>query len=552
MDIDQFLETLRPLSDQYGTGDPRGDLMTLLAALLLVAGALLVLFLITGRKSGPRMVPAAKAGDGFDRYSSLAGKFEKLEMNSNASRSELMREIEFLKGRVDALEDALRASPVSTDRGTLDSYMPPSLEDQREGSSYDLAPPPPPLSDFPGLDEPTSVGEENSENVLDFADAPASERKPTVALDENQLSHIREDAVIPAMSQSLEPSEEERPLKVHSDSPTSLSDGLGRTRTGLFKRIKEVFSGKPTLSEELVEELQAFLVSTDLGVKMVRTLTTDLKEGLKRGDEVTEDRLLVRLRELVADRLRAVNIDSKEIIPIRRGNSPLVVMMVGVNGVGKTTTTAKLAAVWKEQGAKILLVAADTFRAAATEQLKRWGDELGIDVHAGAEGAKPSTVVYDAMERAKDERFDVVLIDTAGRLHTKGNLMQELEGVKNVVKRHDIAAPHEILLVIDGTTGQNALHQAKEFHAAVNLTGLVVTKLDGTSKGGIVVAVQDEYEIPVRYIGMGEAADDLKVFDVDDYVDALFDSSEMQELSEPSAHGKRRRRRREDDQVAEI
>ncbi|MCI5064856.1 signal recognition particle-docking protein FtsY [bacterium] len=575
MGINEFLEIIRPLSEQYGTGDPRGDLSALLAVLLVFTGALLAFFLIRSggnrRRSG---AVAAPSGEGFDRYAGLAGKFEKLEMNANAARTELMREVEQLKSRVDHLEDVLRQLAQKTiveevvqdneqstddDRATIEVLAPPPTEfdplipretedTDHEGtlakgldSSTDLSsflePPlpadPPPSPSVDESPEETSLSLEDKPSDQGSSAAEEESRQPTVFLGEQELAETRAEHKSPPSAPSAPSSQE-------------LSVGLSKTRSGLFRRIREVFSGKPSLSEEMVDELQAFLVSTDLGLKMVRALTEDLKAGLEKGDEVTEEHLLKKLRELVSRRLRAIASEAAPIIAERRATGPLVLFMVGVNGVGKTTTTAKLASRWKQEGAKVLLVAADTFRAAATEQLKRWGSELDIPVQAGNEGAKPGSVVYDAMQRARTEDFDVVLVDTAGRLHTKGNLMQELQGLKNIAQKHQLDAPHEVLLVVDGTTGQNALQQAKEFHSAVGLTGLIVTKLDGTSKGGIVVAVQDEYDLPVRYIGVGEAAADLKDFDGDEFVGALFDETELSELSSPSAHGKRRRRRREE------
>ncbi len=249
------------------------------------------------------------------------------------------------------------------------------------------------------------------------------------------------------------------------------------------------------------------------------------------------------------------------VTPVRRADGPTVVLMVGVNGVGKTTTAAKLAARWKGEGASVLLVAADTFRAAAVEQLKLWGARIGVPVVTGAAEAKPATVVFEAMARAQKENIDVVIVDTAGRLHTKANLMQELEGVYNSISKHQSSGPHETLLVLDGSTGQNALTQAKEFNAAVKLTGLVVTKLDGTPKGGIVVAIAEELGVPVRFIGVGEAAGDLRPFVIGEFVEALFNtvgleveaesdlSNSKESKQELSAHGAVRRRRREGAEV---
>lgn len=235
----------------------------------------------------------------------------------------------------------------------------------------------------------------------------------------------------------------------------------------------------------------------------------------------------------------------RAIEPRRKESGPMVVLVVGVNGVGKTTTVAKLANQWNEQGARVLLVAADTYRAAAVEQLRDWGTRIGVEVVSGGTDAKPAAVVFDAMAKGKAENFDVVLIDTAGRLHTRSNLMQELEGVLNVIRKHQSDAPHETILVVDGTTGQNALAQATEFNAAAPLTGLIVTKLDGTPKGGIVVAIRRELGIPVRYIGVGESSADLREFDAAEFVEALLgeDSYQGSQTVDQSNAFKRRRRR---------
>lgn len=327
------------------------------------------------------------------------------------------------------------------------------------------------------------------------------------------------------------------------EEPQSLSERLSKTRSGLFDKLKSVFSSKPKLDPEMLEELEYLLVTSDLGVQTVSKLIADVKGNLAKGTEVTEELLVDQLKS----KLHAILGESKEELleNVQGGSvSPLIVMMVGVNGVGKTTTCAKLASRLSERGIKVLLVAADTFRAAAVQQLKTWGERLNIPVLSGAENAKPQAVVFDAMLEAKNTSYDVILIDTAGRLHTKANLMQELEGVRNAVQRHYPEGPQEVILVVDGSTGQNALSQAKEFNDAVNLTGLVVTKLDGTPKGGIVVAIKEELGIPVRYIGVGESHLDLRPFDAPQFVDAIFDRAPTSFDEKVSAHGETRKRRR--------
>ena len=491
--LDKLVQTLTPLSQQYGTGDPQGDLLTVITFLLFLSGIFLALSFILGRGQQRQARLASIANDGFDRYAGLAGKFEKLEMNLNNTRTEVIREIEFLKERVDGLERRVNKT---------------------EG-----------------------ISSEQVKNLT--ADAKALEAKSqTVALEEDSKkksnkTELSSEVTAPKTDSQI------------SSTASTYSSGLRKTRSGFFQKIKSIFSGKAFITDEMFEELQAFLVSTDIGVQSANTLVDELRDEVKRGEEVSQEALLQKLQTKVFQTL-SVTSDSKGSFNVAsRADGPLIVLMVGVNGVGKTTTTAKIASKWKKQGVKILLVAADTFRAAAVEQLKSWASDLELDIEAGNEGAKPSAVVFDAMERAKKDSYDVVLIDTAGRLHTKGNLMQELEGIKNVVQKHQVSAPHEVILVVDGTSGQNALLQAREFNQAVPLTGLVVTKLDGTPKGGIVVAIQEELKVPVRFIGIGEAAEDLKEFHAEEFSKALFDSSDILELSEPSAHGKRRRKRRE-------
>ena len=294
-----------------------------------------------------------------------------------------------------------------------------------------------------------------------------------------------------------------------------------------------------------------------MGVKMTSGLIGFLKEKINSGESLDKDEFIGTVKgRLISiftkDGITGGPVNISKIKNLSSKGEPAVIMLVGVNGVGKTTTAAKLASKFKNEGYKVILAAADTFRAAAVEQLRSWGDKINVPVVYGAQDAKPATVVYDAAMRAKNETADVLIIDTAGRLHTKSNLMQELTGVKNSAARHIENAPHETFLVVDGSTGQNALSQAEEFNQATKLSGLIVTKLDGSSKGGIVSAITDELGIPVRYIGVGESEDDLRPFTPHEFVDALLDESDDGEADtytlaagNLSAHSQVRRRRRE-------
>lgn len=324
-----------------------------------------------------------------------------------------------------------------------------------------------------------------------------------------------------------------------------LTSRLSKWRKGIFDKVRAVFGLEPTLTEAQIEELEAELIGADLGVHLTKKLITDLNSELSKGKQITEVLVKDKLKQAIYNSVSFPVHTGEEIQPESVGVYPRVVLVVGVNGVGKTTTTAKLASQLINSGASVMLVAADTFRAAAVDQLKSWGTKLGVQVVSGSEGAKPQTVVFDGMKKALEERIDVVLIDTAGRLHNKSHLMQELEGVKNSISRHIPDAPHETLLVVDGSSGQNALQQARDFNEVTPLSGLVVTKLDGTPKGGIVVAIAEELKIPVRYIGVGESEKDLRVFNPTEFVDALFDEQGLT-VEGTTAHAETRRKRREE------
>ncbi len=292
-----------------------------------------------------------------------------------------------------------------------------------------------------------------------------------------------------------------------------LHEGLAKTREALNRSLDRL-AGR-SLDPAAQEELESVLLASDIGVRTVSKLMGRLREA----GHASEDTRSV-MRATILDALQGGQRDPIE-PQIRKGPRPFVILAVGVNGVGKTTTIAKLAQRVKQGGLTPLLVAADTFRAAAIEQLELWGGRIGVDVIRHKQGADPSAVVFDGLAAARARGVDVVLIDTAGRLHTKTNLMEELKKVKRVLARELPGAPHEVLLVLDGTVGQNALSQARQFHEAVGVTGIALTKLDGTARGGVVVAIAEELKIPVRLIGVGEAAEDLQDFDARAFVDAL-------------------------------
>ena len=298
-----------------------------------------------------------------------------------------------------------------------------------------------------------------------------------------------------------------------------LKKGLSKTHQGFVEKMDQLFLGKKTIDEDLLDELEALLFEADLGVKTSAQLIENVRQGLKRGDLREPDKVKGFIKQEI---LRILESGEKPLSIDFSRTKPFVMMVVGVNGGGKTTTIGKIAHQFSSQGKKVLVGAADTFRAAAVEQLEVWADRVGADLIKQSKGSDPSAVAFDSIHAAKARETDLVFIDTAGRLHTKVNLMEELKKIKRIISRECSGAPHEILLVLDATTGQNAISQAKLFHEAIGVTGIALTKLDGTAKGGIIVGITEELKLPIRYIGVGEGMDDLKEFRATEFVEALF------------------------------
>ena len=302
----------------------------------------------------------------------------------------------------------------------------------------------------------------------------------------------------------------------------TLDKGLSKTKENVFSKITRAIAGKSKVDDEVLDNLEEVLITSDVGVDTTLKIISRIEDRVARDKYVTTSELTAILREEIASLLTENHTEDLESFTVPEDKKPYVIMVVGVNGVGKTTTIGKLAYQFKKAGKNVYLGAADTFRAAAVEQLVIWSERVGVPIVKQKMGSDPASVAFDTLSSAKANGADVVIIDTAGRLHNKINLMNELTKIKNVMKKVVPDAPHEVLLVLDGSTGENAFEQAKQFTAATEVNALAVTKLDGTAKGGVVIGISDHFRIPVKYIGLGEGIEDLQVFNRKEFVNSLF------------------------------
>ena len=305
-----------------------------------------------------------------------------------------------------------------------------------------------------------------------------------------------------------------------------MDKGLSKTKESVFSKIARAVAGKSKVDDEVLDNLEEVLITSDVGVETTLNIIKRIEERVAKDKYVNTQELNRILREEIAALLTENNTMDSEEFSVPEGKKPYVIMVVGVNGVGKTTTIGKLAYQFKKKGLSVYLGAADTFRAAAVEQLDIWGERVGIPVIKQKMGSDPASVAYDTLSSAVANNADVVIIDTAGRLHNKIGLMNELTKIKNVMQKVVADAPHEVLLVLDGSTGQNAFEQAKQFTKATEVTAMAITKLDGTAKGGVVIGISEQFKIPVKYIGLGEGIEDLQVFRRKEFVDSLFGETE--------------------------
>ncbi len=353
--------------------------------------------------------------------------------------------------------------------------------------------------------------------------APPVEESADSAEPAEKVEKVEEQAVASTegAEDAAEGEEQEKPQR--RSMFQRLQKRLGKSRNHFVHRLDNLFRGRKEIDQDLFDELEEILITADLGVNTAMELLDAAKDSVKRQDLSDPQALKEVLREKILSFLRESDRPAELVLP---ESGPFVVMVVGVNGVGKTTSIGKIASKFAKDGQSVLLVAGDTFRAAAIDQLKIWGERTGVDVVAGPPKSDPSSVVFDGVAKGVSKEYDVVIIDTAGRLHTSVNLMEELKKIRRVIGKNLSTAPHEVMLVVDATTGQNAVSQAKMFNEAVGITGLTLTKLDGTAKGGIVANICHELKIPVRFIGIGEQVDDLRDFDPEEFVDALFSVGE--------------------------
>lgn len=306
------------------------------------------------------------------------------------------------------------------------------------------------------------------------------------------------------------------------DKKEHLDKGLEKSKESFFNKLGKAVAGKSTVDEDVLDNLEEVLITSDVGVDTTLKVIERIEERVARDKYLGVEELNKILREEIAGLLSENNSEDLKEFNVPSDIKPYVILVVGVNGVGKTTTIGKLAAQFKANGLNVVLGAADTFRAAAVDQLKLWGERVGVPVVSHGMNTDPASVAYDTVKQAVEQQADVVIIDTAGRLHTKVNLMNELGKIKRVIQKFVEAAPHDVLLVLDGSTGQNAINQAREFTKATEVSSLAITKLDGTAKGGVVIGISDEFKIPVKYIGVGEGIEDLQVFNKSEFVDSFF------------------------------
>lgn len=518
MDLQEFQkavsEAILPVLEAVGL-DPSDTSGVILLALPILATLFSLLALVRSGSS-----PAGKQRRLSSKIESLSVSLLDYKSKNEGTQAELFQEVVTASSRVGQLEEkiaSLEASLEEHKRLLIDSAekKKPELESSLDSFLSE------PLA--PEVDSSQSPDEELSLDSDELPKADLGGQSPLEAslaasdsIEESQASKESESRLSRIADSLAELKASGENLTEEIEEVTSVSSGLSKTRSGLSSKISALFSGKEELSEDSLQQLEEVLLSSDLGLQTSRFLVGKVRDSKSFQDGIGRSELVATLRTEIAEVL-----SSDKPIELELQPGLTVVFVVGVNGVGKTTSVGKLASKLIAQDKRVILAACDTFRAAADKQLKTWAERSGAAFESGAEGEKPSTVAYRACERAISEKYDVLIVDTAGRLHTKKNLMTELSAIKGVVEKLSPNGISETLLVVDASTGQNALQQAREFNEATELSGVVLTKLDGTPKGGVSIAIKKELDIPIRYIGVGEGIEDLKQFSVDEFVDAI-------------------------------
>ena len=360
--------------------------------------------------------------------------------------------------------------------------------------------------------------EEKAEEVIEEPKAEEVTEEPKAEEVEEEVEEVVEE---PKAEETEEEVKDKSQIETDDDSE-SLKKGLEKTKKSFFSKLKSAVLGKSKIDDDVLDDLEEVLITSDVGVETTVKIIERIEERVSKDKYTSINELNNILKEEIVNIL-AENSSDLDAFDVSEDSVPYVILVVGVNGVGKTTTIGKLAAQFKEGGLKVLIGAADTFRAAAVDQIQMWGKKVGVDVVSHGMNTDPASVAYDTVKKAVEEKYHVVIIDTAGRLHTKLNLMNELSKIKRVVQKFKPDAPHEVMLILDGSTGQNAFVQAEEFTKATDVNSITITKLDGTAKGGVVIGITDRFKIPIKYVGVGEKVGDLKLFHKGEFVSSFFD-----------------------------
>ena len=365
------------------------------------------------------------------------------------------------------------------------------------------------------------VEEPKEEEVVE---EPKKEEVVEEPKEEEVVEEPKEEEIVeePKVEEIVEEPEDEEPQTITDEDSESLKKGLEKTKKSFFSKLKSAVLGKSKIDDDVLDELEEVLITSDVGVETTVKIIERIEERVSKDKYTSINELNNILKEEIV-KILAENSSDLDAFDVSEDTVPYVILVVGVNGVGKTTTIGKLAAQFKEGGLKVLIGAADTFRAAAVDQIQMWGKKVGVDVVSHGMNTDPASVAYDTVKKAVEENYHVVIIDTAGRLHTKLNLMNELSKIKRVVQKFKEDAPHEVMLILDGSTGQNAFIQAEEFTKATDVNSITITKLDGTAKGGVVIGITDRFKIPIKYVGVGEKVGDLKLFHKGEFVSSFFD-----------------------------